>query len=106
MLRENDGQRIRIKHQKELERKRREYDKNKKDSRDLEKMKRDMEFAFLNSDKIGSIIIVDKGEYNRKMKDVIVKLGAESVEKDPNEVLMDKRLILIKNGEWPDNKGP
>ena len=40
------------------------------------------------------------------MKEAIVKMGAETVEKDPNEVLMEKRAVLIKNGVQPDNKGP
>ena len=31
---------------------------------------------------------------------------AESVMKDPNEVLMEKRADLIKNGVWSDNKEP
>ena len=31
------------------------------------------------------------------MKEAIVKIGAERVTKDPNEVLMEKRAALTKN---------
>ena len=49
---------------------------------------------------------MDRGEYNRKMKEVIVKMGVEGVMKKLNEVSMEKRIDLIKNGIWPDNKEP
>ena len=49
---------------------------------------------------------MDREEYNRKMKEVIVKMVAESVMIYLNEVLMEKRADLIKNGVWPNNKEP
>ena len=38
------------------------------------------------------------GEYNVKMKEAIFKIGAQSVEKNPNEIFMEKREVLDKNG--------
>ena len=79
---------------------------NREDTRILEKMKQDKEIAYLDSGKTERIIIMDRGEYDHKMKEALVKMVAESVMKDPNEVLKEKRIVLIKNGICLDNKGP
>ena len=89
MLPENERQRIRNKYQEEFEKRMREYDKDREDRRVLEEMKQDMEIACLDSDKTGRIIIMDRGEYNFKMKEAIVKMDSESVNRDSNELLME-----------------
>ena len=63
----------RVKYQKELERRMREYDRDREDKKILEMMKQDKETAYLHSDKIGRINIMDRGGYNNKMKEAIVK---------------------------------
>ena len=49
---------------------------------------------------------MDRGEYNDKMREAIIKMAAERVMKDPNEILMEKKAALIKNELWPDNRKP
>ena len=51
----------------------REYDRDREDKKILEMMKQDKETAYLHSDKIGRINIMDRGGYNNKMKEAIVK---------------------------------
>ena len=72
MLPEDNRQRIRIKYQEELERRIKECYRDKEDRTVLEMMKRDREIVYLHSDKTGRIIIMDKGEYNSKMKEAVV----------------------------------
>ena len=47
---------------------------------------RNSEIAYLYSDKIGKIIIMDRSEYNDKMREAIIKMGAERIMEDPNEI--------------------
>ena len=90
-----------------------EGDRDREDRTVLEKMKRDREIAYLHSGKAGKIIIMDRSEYNDKMREAIIKMGAdkynkireaiikmdaERVTKNPNENLIEKRVALIKNG--------
>ena len=93
MLLKNDRHRFRVRYQGELERKMRECYKDREDRLVLKKTKRDKEIVCLHSYKTERIIIMKRKEYNSKIKDVIVKMDAESVEKDPNEVLIEKTAV-------------
>ena len=63
-----------VKYQEELKKRMKKYDRE--DRRVLEKIKRDRKIAYLHSDKKGRIIIMDRGQYNCKMGEAIIKMDA------------------------------
>ena len=104
MLPEEKRPRVRIKYQEESEKRMREIDRDREDRKILEKMKRDRDIRYLHLDKMRKIIIIERNEYKNKMREAIIKMGAETVTKDPNESSIEKRAPLIKNGVWQDDR--
>ena len=108
MLPEEIRPRVRIKYQEEIiiKKKMREIDRDWEDRKILERMKKDREIAYLHSDKTGKIVIMKRNKYKNKMREAIIKMGAERVTKDPNEILKEKWAALIRNGVWPNDRKP